>query len=103
MDEVITHVGSNDISKGSSINKLIANVDMAGQRLQEMKYDVKITLSSIFLQGYDPPKNVNHALKRYCITKGWDFIGHGNISFRHLDVGGMHLTAESNHFLPTIY
>ena len=101
-DEVIIHVGSNDISKGSSINKLIANVDMAGQRLQEMKYDVKITLSSIFLQGYDPRKNVNvveanHALYHYCITKGWDFIGHGNISFRHLDVGGMHLTAEGNH------
>ena len=57
-DEVIIHVGSNDISRGISTNKLIANVDMAGQRPQEMKHDVKITLSSIFLQGYDPPKNV---------------------------------------------
>ena len=55
-DEVIIHVRSNDISRGISTNKLIANVDMAGQRLQEMKHDVKITLSSIFLQGYDPPK-----------------------------------------------
>ena len=76
-------------------------MDMAGQRLQEMKHDVKITLSSIFLQGYDPPKNVNvveanHALKRYCITKRWDFIDYGNIAFRHLDVGGMHLTVEGN-------
>ena len=69
-----------------------------------MKHDVKITRSSIFLQGYDPVKNVNiveanHALKRYCITKGWDVIDHGNIAFRHLDVGGMHLTPEGNHLL----
>ena len=58
-------------------------------------------LSSIFLQGYDPPKNVNvveanQALKRYCLTKGWDFIDHGNIAFKHLDKGGMHLTPEGN-------
>jgi len=33
-------------------------VGMAGQTLQDIKHDVMITLSSIFLQGYDPPKNV---------------------------------------------
>ena len=75
---------------------------MAGQRLQELKHDVKMTLWSRILQGYDPPKNANvveanHALKRYCIAKGSDFIDHGNIAFRHLDGGGMHLTAEGNH------
>ena len=67
-----------------------------------MKHDVKITLLSIFLQGYDPPKKVNvveanHALKRYCITKGWDFIDHRNIDFRHLDAGDMHFKPEGNH------
>ena len=67
----------------------------------EIKHDVKITLSSIFPQGYDPPQNVNVAeanlaLKRYCLRKGWDFIDHGNIAFKHLDAGGMHLTPEGN-------
>ena len=100
-DEVIIHIGSNDISKGIPVKKIIDNVDTAGQRLQEVKPNIKITLSSIFLQGYDPPKNVNvveanQALKRYCLTKGWDFIDHGNIAFKHLDGGGMHLTPEGN-------
>ena len=100
-EEVIIHIGSNDISKGIPVKKIIDNVDTASQRLQEVKPCIKITLSSIFLQGYDPPKNVNvveanQALKRYCLTKGWDFIDHGNIAFKHLDKGGMHLTPEGN-------
>ena len=69
--------------------------------MKEIKQGVKITFSSIFLQGYDPPKNANvveanQALKRLFLTKGWDFIDHGNIAFRHLDGGGMHLTPEGN-------
>ena len=71
-----------------------------------MKHDVKITLSSIFLQGNDPQKNVNVveanlALKRYCLTKGWDFIDHGNIAFKHFDARGMHLTPEENRLFPS--
>ena len=98
---MIIHIGSNDISKGIPVKKIIDNVDTASQRLQEVKPGIKITLSSIFLHGYDPPKNVNvveanQALKRYCLTKGWDFIDHGNIAFKHLDKGGMHLTPEGN-------
>ena len=83
-DEVIIHIGSNDISKGIPVKKIIDNVDTAGHRLQEVKPGIKITLFSIFLQGYDPSKNAdvveaNQALKRCCLTKGWDFIEHGNI------------------------
>ena len=98
-DKVIIHIGGNDIYKGIPVEKIIDNVDSTGQRLQEVKPGIKITLSSVFLQGYDPPKNANvvepnQALKRYCLTKGWDFIDHGNIAFRHLDGGGIHLTPE---------
>jgi len=57
-DEVIIHIGTKGHLKRDPYQKLIANVGMAGQTLQDIKHDVMITLSSIFLQGYDPPKNV---------------------------------------------
>ena len=100
-DEVVILIGCNDISKGIPVKKIIDNVDSAGQRLQEVKPGMKRTLSSIFLEGYDPPRNVNvveanQALKRYCLTNGWDFIDHGNITSKHLDLSGIHLTPEGN-------
>ncbi len=50
---------------------------------------------------YDPPKNIevietNTALRRHCITQGWDSIDHGNIAFRHLDHGSMHPISDGN-------
>ena len=61
----------------------------------------QLTVSSIFLQGYDTPRyvkviEVNQAIKRYCLTQGLDCINHGNIAFKHLDHGGMHLSPEGN-------
>ena len=38
----------------------------------------------------------NLALRRYCLSRGWDFIDHSNIAFKHLDEGGMHLSPEGN-------
>ena len=58
-------------------------------------------LKILMVTSYDTSKNINvaetnRALKQYCLSQGWDFIDHQNISFRHLDQGGMHLTPEGN-------
>lgn len=100
-DEVIIHIGSNDISKGIPQQQIINNVDSAGKRIKEINPNINITLSSIFLQAYDTAKSINVvetklALKHYCLSQGWDFIDHSNIAFRHLDGDGMHLSPEGN-------
>ena len=100
-DEVIIHIGSNDIAKGIQQDKIVKNIDFTAKKLKDLNPDVKLTVCSIFLQGYDTPRNVkvievNQAIKRYCLTQGLDYIDHGNIAFKHLDHGGMHLSPEGN-------
>ena len=100
-DEVIIHIGSNDIAKGIQQDKIVKNIDFTTKKLKDLNPDVKLTVCSIFLQGYDTPRNVkvievNQAIKRYCLTQGLDYIDHGNIAFKHLDHGGMHLSPEGN-------
>ena len=73
----------------------------ACKRLKEINPEVKISVSSVFFQGYDTPKNIsmieiNKAIKLLCLSQGWEFIDHGNIAFRHLEKDGMHLTSEGN-------
>ena len=96
-DKCIIHIGSNDISKFIPGDQIVKNVTKAGKHLQVLNPKVTITVSSIFVQKYDTPKNLiivetNAALRRLCLTQGWDFLEHGNIGFKHLDKGGMHLT-----------
>ena len=100
-DEVVIHIGSNDISKNVPQQRIIDNIDSLGKKLKEIYPDLRITMSSIFVQMYNTTKNINVVeanltIKRYCLCKGWDFINHCNTSFRHLDNKGMHLTAEGN-------
>ena len=100
-DEVIIDIGSNDVSKGIKQEKIVENVHSARKQLRDINPDIKISVSSVFLQGYDTPKNtrvieINRALKHLCLNEGWEYIDHGNIAFRHLDKGGMHLTPDGN-------
>ena len=95
------HIGSNDVSKGIQQVKIFENVHSASKRLKDTNLDIKISVSFVFLQGYDTLKNIkvieiNRALKHLCLTQGWEYIDHGNIAFRHLDKGGMHLTPAGN-------
>ena len=78
-DEVIIHIGSNDIAKSIQQEKIVKNIDFTTKKLKDLNPDVKLTVSSIFLQGYETPRNVkvievNQAIKRYCLTKGLDLL-----------------------------
>ena len=73
IDEVIIHIGSNDVSKGIQQEKIVEHVHSASKRLRDINPDIKISVSSVFLQGYDTPKNIrvieiNRALKHLCLT-----------------------------------
>ena len=98
-NEVIIHVGSNDIARNVAVETIVDNIDTAGMKLLEKTPSVSITISSILLEKYNPSLNVkiveaNEALRRYCLGKGWDYITHGNIAFKHLLRDGMHLNQD---------
>ena len=99
VEEVIIHVGSNDISKNVKQDKVVNNISLACRRLREINPNIRIAVSSIFLQKYETPKNLhivetNAALERFCFSNGWDFVNNSNIVFKHIDQWGMHLTPE---------
>ena len=99
VEEVIIHVGSNDTSKNVEKDKVVNNISLACRRLREINPNVRIAVSSIFLQKYETPKNLhivetNAALERFCFSNGWDFVNNSNIPFKHIDQWGMHLTPE---------
>ena len=99
VEEVIIHVGSNDISINLEKDKMVNIISLACRRLREINPNVRIAVSSIFLQKYETPKNLhivetNAALERFCFSNGWDFVNNSNIAFKHIDQWGMHLTPE---------
>ena len=52
---------------------IVENVHSTSKLLREINSDIKISVSSVFSQGYDTPKNnkvigVNKALKLLCVT-----------------------------------
>ena len=68
-DEVIIHVGSNDISKGVKQDAVTNDIDRACGKLREINPNIEIAVSSNFLQKYDTTKNLqiietNAALER---------------------------------------
>ena len=100
-EEIIIHIGSNDISKGIPSKTVINNIDEACKNLHQKNPDANIAISSILFQRYNPSLNLkivetNDLIRKYCLTQGWDYIPHGNIGFKHLLSGGMHLNPEGN-------
>ena len=98
---MIVHTGSNDISKGMKKERIVDNIHTACRKFTDVNPNIKVSVSSIFLQKYDTPKNLeivetNAALQRHCLSNGWDFINHSNIAFKHIDTNGMHITPEGN-------
>ena len=83
-EEIIIHIGSNDISKGIPSKTVINNIDEACKNLHNKNPDANIAISSILYQGYNPSLNLkivetNDLIRKYCLTQGWDYILHGNI------------------------
>ena len=55
MDEVIIHVGGNDVSKGKKKDRVINNIDMTCRRLREMNPYAEIVVSA---KKYDTSRNL---------------------------------------------
>ena len=55
-DEVIIHIGSNNVSKGIQQEKIVENVHSASKRLKDINPDIKISVSSVFYKAMIHPR-----------------------------------------------
>ena len=78
-DQVIIHVGSNDISKGIKEEVLVQNIELIGKHLVEMNPGVRVTISSIFLQKYKTTKNF-HVVEANYYLNGFALQRDGTLS-----------------------
>ena len=101
VDEIVVHIGSNEISNRMKKERTVDNIDKACRKFMDVTSNIEVSVSSKFLQKYDTPTNLeivetNAALQRHYLSNGWDLINHSNIAFKHIEKYGMHLTTEGN-------
>ena len=96
-DQVILHVGTNDLKHKKPQHVVGSAVDLARQT--ENSSDATVIISELVTRrdGFNEAvKTVNKQLKFYCRQNGWKFIQHQNISEKELNKGGLHLNFKGN-------
>ena len=102
VDEVILHVGCNDLANKSS-QTVLTNIDNAVKKLKERNPNINVSISAILYRKDKSQLNAkivqtNETLNKYCLPHGLDFIQHGNIGFKQVDKYGLHLNADGPRF-----
>ena len=80
-DQVILHVGTNDLKKKEPQEVSEAIVDLARQ--VERSSDAKVVISELVCKRdklNEQVKAVNKCLKRYCQQNEWKLIQHNNVT-----------------------
>ena len=101
-DQVILHVGTNDLKKKEPQEVAEAIVDLARQ--VERSSDAKVVISELVCRRdklNEQVKAVNKRLKRYCQQNEWKLIQH-NVTEKGLNMGGLHLNPEGSQRFLTI-
>ena len=96
-DQVILHVGTNDLKSKEPQQVAGSVVDLARQI--ENSSDATVIIPELVQRrdGFNEAvKTVNKQLKFYCRQNGWKFIQHQNISEKELNKGGLHLNFKGN-------
>lgn len=87
-DQVILHVGTNDLKKKEPQEVAEAIVDLARQ--VERSSDAKVVISELVCRRdklNEQVKAVNKRLKRYCQQNEWKLIQHNNVTDKELNMG----------------
>ena len=96
-DEVILHVGTNDLKSNTPQEVTDKIIDLARQ--VEDSSEARVVISSLVARKgklNEKVIQVNKLLKRYCSQNEWQLIEHLNISHKGLNRGGLHLNVEGN-------
>ena len=96
-DQVVLHVGTNDLKQKEPRQVADSIVDLARQI--ENSSEATVTLSELISRRdelNEAVKTTNKHLKNYCRQNGWKFIQHQNITEKELNRGGLHLNFKGN-------
>ena len=99
-DELILHVGTNDLQMNTSRQVIDNIVNLADNISQNCTSE--LTISSL-LKRLDKPNldskvtEINNGLRKFAANGGWKFISHNNINRKnHFNSSGLHLSHEGN-------
>ena len=96
-DQVILHVGTNDLKQKEPQQVADSIVDLARQI--ENSSEASITISELVPRRdkfNEAVTTTNVHLKSHCRQNGWELIQHRNISKKGLNQGGLHLNVKGN-------
>ena len=102
-NEVIIHVGTNDIPTESP-TEIIKSISALGEAIKSEHHNIALTFSEVVLrndnQGFADKVNlVNNRLNSLCTRKNWGLISHKNIKTIHLNGSGLHLNRQGSAIL----
>ena len=96
-DEIILHVGTNDLSQGS-VEQVSCNIVKLADEIE--RNGIRCTISSIITRKgelNEKGKQVNERLRNIVDdSSSLRFICNKNISFNHLNNGGLHLNKRGD-------
>ena len=101
-DEIILHVGTNDVKDNSKSAEVIAaGILNLGNQIKDHLPQTKVSISSIIVRKdkaivQNKIKNVNDILKRVSDQNNWTYIDNINIDHACLNRGGLHLNRNGS-------
>ena len=106
-DEIILHVGTNNLKKGNPREIAEKIVDL-GHTISLQSPATAITLSSLITRKDNEElaakvKQVNSVLHKFAKQNEWNFVNNSNITDEHLNRGGLHLSQEGTKLLAQNY
>ena len=95
-DEIILHIGTNNLSTDEPRQLGEKIVDLA-RFIEQESQSTKLAVSSLMVRKDDLHRkvnNVNKTLRSFCNTNGWTFISNENIDASCINKGGLHLNRK---------
>ena len=94
-EEIILHVGTNDL-KNSDSRKVAERIVDLGNFIEGESSNSKVTISNLLPRTDDhalnsKAKQVNSFLRTFANQNDWKIISHPNITGEHLNSSGLHL------------
>ena len=103
-DEVILHVGTNNITEADSARHIAEKIVDLATFIEKESPQTKVTISSLITrkdsEAFKPKiEETNKILKSFATQRSWNFIDHKNINDSCLNNGGLHLNKKGHGFL----
>ena len=102
-DEIILHIGTNDLKAKTPEAVVNAAVDL-GESITQQNKDIKVTFSEIITRTDDESLTrkvnlYNSLLAKVCIERNWKLISNSNINKSHINSYGLHLNKNGTSIL----